>query len=165
MVAAAPSSRTVLSLVAGAAALAAAAMLAGVGTAEAQNAKAGDAEKLQGKWRGWVVFGKGENPNQGPLQLELTVKGDRISSKHLGGMGGQNPDLGEGTFRLFKAGKFGAIDAVGVSGQSKNKTFLGIYSVEADTWKWCTANFNQKARPDDFATRKANYYMILKRER
>ena len=137
-----------------------------VGTADAQNTKAGgDVEKLQGTWRGWVVFGKGENPNQGPVQLEITVKGDRIVGKHLGGMGGQNPDLGEGTYKLGAAGNLKTIDAVGVAGQSKNRTFLGIYAVEGDTPKWCSANGPQSGRPDEFVTRKANYYMILKKQR
>jgi uncharacterized protein (TIGR03067 family) len=146
------------------AALGGAALL--VGTADAQNTKAaGDADRLQGTWRGWVVFGKGENPNQGPVQLEITVKGDRITGKHLGGMGGQNPDLGEGTYKLGAAGNVRTIDAVGVAGQSKNRTFLGIYAIEGDTLKWCSGNGPQTPRPAEFVTRKANYYMILKKQR
>ena len=35
---------------------------------------------LNGVWRGFVVKGKGEQPDRGSVHLELTIKGNRIGA-------------------------------------------------------------------------------------
>lgn len=41
-------------------------------------------ERLTGTWRGWVVDGRGENPNAGQLEMELRIDGNRIVGRELG---------------------------------------------------------------------------------
>jgi hypothetical protein len=42
------------------------------------------ASRLAGVWRGWVVDGRGENPNSGQMEIELTIEGNRITGRELG---------------------------------------------------------------------------------
>ncbi|MFN4261033.1 MAG: TIGR03067 domain-containing protein [Gemmataceae bacterium] len=127
-----------------------------------QQAPAGDQAKLQGKWKGWVVNDKGENPEQGPVHLELTVQGDEIKAKQLNP--GADPNLGEGTFKLALMGDKRHIDAVRTSTPGKGQTYAGIYQIDGDTWKWCTGT-PKRPRPEDFATRKGQFLLILKRQK
>lgn len=119
----------------------------------------GDRPKLQGVWQGYVVDGKGENPNQGPLHLQVTISADKISAINLGD-GGKS--MGEGTYRLDPAKQ--AIDASGVVLPGKrSRDYAGIFALEGDTLKWCVDN-QQKGRPTEFRTVKGQYLLILKRK-
>jgi uncharacterized protein (TIGR03067 family) len=120
-----------------------------------------DPEKLQGVWRGWVVNGKGEKPDQGPVNLEVTVQGDRITAKQLNP--GADPNLGEGTFQLTVAAAARTIDATRTSMPGKGQTYAGIYELDGDSWRWCVSP-KKGERPTEFVTRKGQFLLILKRQ-
>ncbi len=125
----------------------------------AETDPADDAKTLVGTWKGYVVDGRGEKPNQGPVKLEITVKGDTITAIQEG-----SKDLGEGTFTLKLAKSEKQIDAVRTKNPGKGQTFLGIYSLDGDTLKWCVSTPN-KARPTDFITKTGQFLLILKRDK
>ena len=134
-------------------------MIMCVASAPGQDA---DLQALQGTWRGWVVEGRGQRPDAGPVNLEITVKKDVIVAKRLGGVNKDDP-LGEGTFRLTVAPKEKRIDATRTTAPAKGRTYAGIYEVAGDTLKWCVANPNQE-RPTDMVTRRGQFLLILKRQ-
>lgn len=119
-----------------------------------------EAARLDGLWRGWLVNGRGENPNAGQMQMELRIEGNQIVGREVGTHRTSGP-LGGGTFQITGPGQ---IDALGTSGPQAGKRFLGIFQVEGDTLRYCSANVNQP-RPRDFATAGPNYLMILHRVR
>ena len=72
---------------------------------------------LNGVWRGFVVKGKGEQPDRGSVHLELTIKGNSISAKRLDGEGGS---LGNGTY-MIAVGRFYMIDATEARSRGKGR--------------------------------------------
>lgn len=124
----------------------------------ASRAPAGNSP-LAGLWRGWVVNGRGENPNSGPMQMELFVEGNRMVARDLRGGDG----LGEGVFEVAATGSSGTLDANGTSGQQAGKQFLGIFELNGDELRWCVGN-QGRPRPRQFATNTGNYFMILRRQ-
>lgn len=114
-------------------------------------------------WRGWVVTGQGENPNEGQMQLELTIAGNRIVGREVGtnrAPGG----LGSGTFVMQPApdGKSGTLDALQSEGQNAGKNYMGIYAIEGDTLRWCVSN-NERRRPTELASMGATQYLMVLR--
>lgn len=122
-----------------------------------------DRKTLEGVWRGYVVEGKGENPNRGPVHLEVVITGDKMTSTDLQSAG---KSFGEGTFKLDASAKVKTLDPIGTGGPEKGKAYLGIYSLEGDTLKWCTANPG-KPRPQEFSSKPGagQFLMILKRQK
>jgi uncharacterized protein (TIGR03067 family) len=122
---------------------------------------AAERKKLQGVWRGWVVDGKGENPDRGPLNLEVTITADKISARNLQDKG---KNMGEGTYRLDPTKRIKEIDATGVVLPAvRAKTYAGIYQIDGDTLRWCVDN-QGKTRPTEFASRKGQFLLVLKRQ-
>jgi len=116
---------------------------------------------LDGVWRGFVVEGKGERPEQGRVHVELTIKGDHIVAKQIQPAGDQG--LGEGTYQVT-SGDPNLIDATRTSNPGKGQAYKGIIQVDGETMKWCAANPG-KERPKEFETRPpVQFFMILKRE-
>ncbi len=116
--------------------------------------------KLVGVWKGYAVEGKGENPNRGPLHLQITITATAIKAVNLGD---GNKDMGEGSFSLDFAGPLKGLDAMGiVLPRKKTQNYRGIYDIEGDTLRWCVDNTN-KGRPEQFRTGGGNYLMVLKR--
>jgi hypothetical protein len=115
---------------------------------------------LNGVWRGFVVYGKGEQPNRGSVRLELTVKGNHISARRLDGQG---DSLGQGTYKIT-VGRFYMIDATEIRPHGKGRTYQGICKFGPDLMKWCTATPGNK-RPTDFETKGQQFLLILKRQR
>jgi len=130
--------------------------------AAAASAADTDQNVLRGVWRGWVVEGRGENPDRGHVHLELTVSADRMKAKDLGGKRG-DPNLGEGTFRFTSTKEPRYIDAVRTSMPGRGKKWLGIITCDGDTLKWCVAPPN-KPRPTEFESKRGQYLLILKRQ-
>lgn len=128
---------------------------------KSDEALSADLKAFQGVWRGWVVEGKGEQADRGPVQLQIVVVKDTIVAKRLGRTKDDDP-LGEGTFQLALAEKQKTIDATRTSAPAKGKIHLGIYSLEGDTFRWCVGN-QGKERPTDFVTRRGQFLLILKR--
>jgi uncharacterized protein (TIGR03067 family) len=122
---------------------------------------AADLKALEGTWRGWVVEGKGAAADKGPVHLEIVIRGDRITAKRLDDK--DSPDLGEGTVRLG-AGKPPTIDATRTAKPGKGKTYPGIYQLDGDTLRWCTAQPNGE-RPTELLTKRGQFLMVLKRQK
>ncbi len=120
-----------------------------------------DRKKLYGTWTGFVVEGRGLRTDRGPVSLELVITPKGIKSKP-----GAREDLGEGTFKLGQAKAAGIMDATRTSYPRKGEVYLGIYTIEGDTLKWCTANPG-KPRPSEFMTRPSSgqFYMVMKRQK
>ena len=103
---------------------------------------------LNGVWRGFVVKGKGEQPDRGSVHLQLTIKDNRISAKRLDGEGGP---LGNGTYTIT-VGRFYLIDATETRSRGKSRSYQGICKFGPDLMKWCTATPGNP-RPTDFETK------------
>jgi uncharacterized protein (TIGR03067 family) len=127
---------------------------------KADDSKPGDADKLVGTWQGYVVTGRGEDPNNGPLKLELVITSDKIRAKDLR----SGESLGEGPYKLGPDKTLKELDATGKVKERPSTTYLGIYELEGDTLKWCVSN-GGKDRPTELATRRGKYLMVLKRQK
>ena len=126
------------------------------------NRPAGRETTMTGVWRGWVVRGRGENPNEGEMEIELTVEGNRMTARELGTR--RAPEgLGGGTYTLEGQNGRGNLDAEGTSGPQDGRTYLGIYELDGDTLRWCVTG-RRRQRPDVMATDRGNYLMILRRQ-
>jgi uncharacterized protein (TIGR03067 family) len=124
--------------------------------------RAEEFKKLQGDWEGYVVEGRGERPDRGPIHLRLTIKDSSISAIDLGE---GNKDMGSGTCTIDSGQGVKQLDATGIVLPGKReRTFLGIYEVEGDTLRWCVDN-RQKQRPSEFRTNSGNYLLVLKRKK
>jgi hypothetical protein len=131
-----------------------------VGAKSSSGAKPAENLDLNGTWRGYVVEGKGQNPNRGSVHLELKIQGNRISAQRLDGQGGF---LGEGTYQIT-AERFYMIDATEIRERGKGRTYLGICRFAPDLMYWSVANPGNP-RPVDFETKGRQFLLILKRQR
>jgi uncharacterized protein (TIGR03067 family) len=117
-------------------------------------------KELVGTWKGFAVEGKGETPDRGPVKLEL-----RISERTIKGLelkGGKVVDHGEGTYVLDLTKSPRHLDASKTNERGRKEEYVGIYSVEGDTLKWCVSR--RKTRPTDFQTGDGGYLLILRRQ-
>lgn len=140
-------------------------VLGAVGPSTAQDKKESDPKLLAqflGTWRGWAVEGQGGEQDAKPVHLELRIEGRRIVAMQLL-ENKQSKSLGEGVFQLAVAGKYQTIDATRTSRPGKGQTYLGIYELTGDTWRWCTGN-PSKERPTEFVTRRGQFLVILKKQ-
>lgn len=127
---------------------------------------------LDGLWRGWIVEGRGENPNGGMMQLELAITGNRIAGREIklleggsqpaGASANSVPDLGVGTLVTTGNGRGGFFDAMYLTGPHSGQTCLGIYRLEGDVLHWCATNRSGQ-RPDIFSSGNGCYLMIMHR--
>ncbi len=122
-----------------------------------------NASRLAGVWKGWIVHGRGENPNEGEMEIELTVEGNRMTGRELGTKRGPAEGLGAGTFTMTGTGKTGNIDTDGTSGSQDGRHSMGIYELDGDTLKWCVTQRN-RVRPTTMATDRGNYLLILRKQ-
>lgn len=119
--------------------------------------------ELAGTWDGYVVEGRGENPNRGPVHLRLVIGENRITAFDLSGPN-KNQPLGSGTYRVGPATPLPELDATGIVLPGKRaRTFIGVYQLDGDTLKWCVDN-RGKERPNEFRTGGGKYLIILKRQ-
>lgn len=131
------------------------------GPVPARAADEADRKKLEGVWRGYVVEGKGDNPDRGPLKLEVVITGTKMSAINL-----QDGDksLGDGTYAVDGTKAQGELDATGSVSGRRSQTYRGIFELNGDTLKWCVDNIG-KGRPTEFVTRRGQYLLILKRQK
>lgn len=143
-------------------------------------------QRLGGVWRGWVVDGRGENPNSGHMELELRIESNRIVGRELGTnrgpAGRQTPGfgggvaggstagvagaLGDGTFVIANDESHlesGTLDATATGGQHVGREYPGIFRLDGTTLHWCVNNRNGE-RPTNYETGRGNYYMILRKQ-
>ena len=122
-----------------------------------------NAARLAGVWKGWIVHGRGENPNAGEMEIELTVEGNRMTGREQGTRRGPAEGLGSGTFTMTGNGKTGNIDTDGTSGSQDGRHSMGIYELDGDTLKWCVTQRN-RVRPTTMVTDRGNYLLILRKQ-
>lgn len=114
---------------------------------------------LNGVWRGFVVDGKGERPDRGPVHLELTVKGNQITAQRLNAPGGS---LGQGSYTIA-TGRYYMMDATEAKGRGRPKVYEGIVQFGPDLMRWCVATPGNK-RPTNFETKGQQFLLVLKRQ-
>lgn len=116
-------------------------------------------KQLLGTWEGAVVSDEVTGARRATIR-ELTITIDKIRATD-----GDGRNLGEGSYKLAQEGGLLTIDATGVNGPASGQTMLGIWKLEGDTLRWCSAN-GGKPRPSEFKSRSSGpYLMILKRKK
>jgi uncharacterized protein (TIGR03067 family) len=118
---------------------------------------------LASVWRGWIVDGRGENPNAGHMEIELTIVGNRITARELGTQRAPG-GLGAGTFVMAGNGVSGNLDATATEGPNQGKNYPGVFAIEGDILRWCVSNRGSE-RPETMATDRGNFLMVLRRVR
>jgi uncharacterized protein (TIGR03067 family) len=113
---------------------------------------------LLGEWEGHVVEGDGSNAGQRRMNIMITITPTKITAT-----GGQNQMMGDGTYKV--SGKH--IDATGTSGKYQGHTYLGLFSVDGHTLKWCSGNEGAKTRPTALKTnpKDGHFLMVLTRKK
>jgi uncharacterized protein (TIGR03067 family) len=125
------------------------------GSGQEQAARA----KFVGVWKGFVVDGKGENPDRGHVELEITVTERTMHGTQIRDDG--NLDHGVGQYTLNLAAVPNHLDAAQTVGRGRQRTYVGIYKLDGDTLHWCVSP--QKVRPETFETVKGQFLLILRR--
>jgi len=118
-------------------------------------------QKFVGVWKGLAVEGRGENPDRGPVKLEL-----RIAEKSMKGLelkGTNVVDHGEGEFALDLSQNPKYLDAWKTNERGRKQSYVGIYTLEGDTLRWCVSP--RKTRPTEFRTGDGGFLLILKRQK
>jgi uncharacterized protein (TIGR03067 family) len=120
----------------------------------------GDRRALEGRWEGHVADPRGDRP--GPIRFQQVL----ITPERIRATRGDGSDMGEGNYRLGEIQGVRTMDAYGLAGETRGKTYLGIYQLRGDTLWWCTANPG-KPRPQEFASRPGagQFLMVLRRAR
>ncbi|MBM4093664.1 MAG: TIGR03067 domain-containing protein [Planctomycetes bacterium] len=116
--------------------------------------------KLAGAWKGFVVEGKGETPDRGPVKLEITVTKKTMRGIQI--KDDEHVDHGEGEYLLNLASEPARLDAAKSVGRGRKQAYLGIYKLEGNTLRWCVSP--QKARPETFETKKGQFLLVLRRQ-
>ena len=106
---------------------------------------------LEGVWVGRV--------EDGATGHELTITTDHITGKK-----DEKQYLGEGGFKLDLTKKPWKMDATGTKGPQKGRRYLGIYTLEGDTLKWCVSSPGNE-RPTELATKEGQFLLVLKRQK
>src|SRR5438874_1703825 len=79
--------------------------------AVSEDGEAKERRLLAGAWRGFIVEGRGERPDEGPFKLDLAIRPDGITGQQ------GDKDLGAGTYRLDVSQNPRTIDATGTTGE------------------------------------------------
>lgn len=124
------------------------------------------AASSSGTWRGVLVQGRGDTPNEVQSQIELTIEGNRIVGREHPRQGNITPGggrpLGSGTFVMTGGGAVGNLDAQYTDGPNAGQVCLGIFRMQGDVLQWCCSN-RPSQRPTDFATGNGNWLMLLRK--
>lgn len=107
-------------------------------------------KELVGTWKGQV--------DEGETGHVLTFTMTTITGTKDG-----RQSLGAGTFKLDLSANPPRMDATRTKGGKRGEKYLGIYSLEGDTLKWCVGLPGGK-RPTELATKPGQFLLILKRE-
>lgn len=130
--------------------------------AQVEAAKLVGVAPITGLWRGWIVDGRGENPNGGMSQIELAITADRIAGREVGKQGNSPPDLGVGSYSQTGNVQGGYLDALYIDGPHSGQLCLGVFRLEKDVLYWCASN-RTGTRPNEFITGNGFWLMILRR--
>jgi len=118
---------------------------AGAGPSEAtrEAAQKSDKDRLQGTWQQVSCDGKDKVPDDLVKKTTLVVKDDTITVQTDGAFSY------ELTFKLDESKAPKTVDEALVKPEKGNKPYLGIYSLEGDTLKFCFSDPGQE-RPTEF---------------
>jgi uncharacterized protein (TIGR03067 family) len=121
-------------------------------------AEADDLKKLTGVWKGWVVEGRGDDPKQRRWQVELTIDGNKVTGLEDG-----RKDLGAGTITIRHTRDGKQLDATRTKGSASRagSTYLGLYTLEGNTLRWCVGNPPGQARPTELRSKTGQFRMVL----
>lgn len=123
-----------------------------------------DLEALKGNWT--VVSAERDGKKLTDEQLKdvmLTLDGTGKATVKKG-----DQVLFDGTIKIDPTKKPKALDTTQTSdGENKGKTLLGIYELDGDTLKICTAEPAGKDRPTEFSSKpgSGNFLRVYKREK
>lgn len=126
----------------------------------AEDPNIAERQKLVGTWKGFTVEGRGEPPDRGPVKLELRIT--ESAMKGLEFKGTNVVDHGVGEFATDVSQNPKCLDAWKTSERGRKQQYIGIYTIEGETLKWCVSP--QKVRPQTFETKKGQFLLILKRQ-
>lgn len=141
--------------------LAAAFLVLHAGLARAQPSdESAERARFVGVWQGFAVHGRGERPNEGPVQLELTITEQTIRGIQI--RGSDRMDHGQGEYVLRLGADPKHLDAAKTAERGRTQAYVGIYRLEGDTLYWCVSP--QKQRPKTFETQKGQFLLILHRD-
>ena len=112
-----------------------------------------DRKAILGVWSGGM-------PGDPPDSIELTITPTKITGRNAR----TGKDLGEGSYAIDSSAK--TIDARGIGGPVKGKTYRGLYSLEGNTLRWVSQS-GGKRRPGDLVHRpeKDQWLMVLQRQK
>lgn len=125
-----------------------------------------DLDRLQGTWLSVSIVSDGKSvldekspPKEGPV-TKLEYKGDKWLVK------AGDKVFASGIVRIDSTRKPKEIDILDESGTKNEKTKLGIYELNGDTYKSCLAPAG-KPRPTEFASKEGsgNSLVVSKREK
>jgi uncharacterized protein (TIGR03067 family) len=125
-----------------------------------------DFDKLRGTWLTVSLVNNGKTlvdektpPKEGPI-TKLAYEGNKWLIK-VG-----DKTIASGKFALDASKKPKHIDIMDESGAKNDKTKLGIYELDGDTYKYCLAPAG-KPRPEDFTSKEGNGHSlaVMKREK
>ena len=136
------------------------ALVGGTGTPGTLAQQPDPARQLIGTWKGQIVDGGGE---QGPIEVtEFVVTPEKITATRAG----SRFPMGAGTYRLGNQQGLKTLDAQGNEGGARGKAFLGIYTLEGNTLRWCVSNPG-RPRPTELTSRapQGQYLLVLTRVR
>ncbi|MCL4207475.1 MAG: TIGR03067 domain-containing protein [Pirellulaceae bacterium] len=122
--------------------------------------EAAERARFVGVWKGFAVHGRGERPNEGPVQLELTITERTIRGIQV--RGSDRMDHGQGEYVLRMGANPKHLDAAKTAERGRSQAYVGIYRLEGDTLYWCVSP--QKQRPKTFETQKGQFLLILHRD-
>lgn len=118
-----------------------------------------DLDKLQGTWLtvslvsdGKVLLGENVPPQPGPA-TKLVYEGNRWLIR-VG-----DKTIASGIFQLDATKRPKEIDILDESGMKNDKTKLGIYELDGDTYRYCLAPAG-KPRPGEFASPEGSGYSL-----
>jgi uncharacterized protein (TIGR03067 family) len=116
--------------------------------------------KFEGTWR--IVSletEQGKIPEDALKEFRLKIEGDKFTAV-------ENSGEVHGTFKVDPTKKPKTIDITMKEGPMKDKTMLGIYELDGDTYKLC-GDMQGKNRPTEFTVKPGSGYVleVLKREK
>ncbi len=118
-----------------------------------------DLDKLQGAWRIESSVWNGVPERDVALSVTLVFQGDKLTWVDKDGIHYQ-----EDTIKLMPDQSPRAIDNWS---KGRGQAAPGIYSLEGDTFRWCSAGGDNKVRPTSFASKPGSKQslMLLRRQK
>jgi uncharacterized protein (TIGR03067 family) len=118
-----------------------------------------DMDKLQGTWRMESSVWNGVPERDVALRITLIFQGDKLIWVDKDGIQYQ-----EDTIKLMPDQSPKAMDNWNIG---RGQAAQGIYSLEGDTFRWCSAGGDNKVRPTSFASKSGSKQslMLLRRQK